>query len=188
MDFINRDTLTRYSFISLLTFGFFLPYFIIVIFYILIIHELGPRMMKKKFGEDFRKTNRSKQIRQDVAATRAATLIIVAFMLAWTPYAIICTYGQFGVEIEHIIKPHSITLASAFAKASSIFNPALYILSNKRCKNYFYKKILFFFRRRSELNSNKYSTSNVERIRLEKQYYALSIEMSKRQVISRRAT
>ena len=140
MDIISRDTFTRYSYVNMLIFGFFLPCFVIVVFYTLIVLELSPYMQKKKFSSDFRRIQRCKKTRQDIAAFKSAIIIFVLFIISWAPYAILCTYAQFGVEIAQTIGPHSITLASSFAKASSIFNPALYTLSNQKCKNYFLKK------------------------------------------------
>jgi len=141
----------------MLLMGFVLPYLIMLVFYGLIIYELCPYTRKKNFSIEFRKSQRARKMRQDVAATKAAAIVILAFLFAWTPYAIVCTYGQFGSDIEPIIQPLYVAIAACFAKVSSIFNPALYTLCNNQCKSYFIKK---FFKRKSLRGSNQFMTSS----------------------------
>jgi len=99
---------------------------------------------------EFRKSVRGKKIRQDIAAIKAASIVILAFLISWTPYAIVCTYAQFGAN----------TQAACFAKVSSIFNPALYTLSNPQCMNYFRNRILKLKLKRGQKSSNQFVTSS----------------------------
>ena len=55
---------------------------------------------------------------------------ICLFLVAWTPYAIVCLWAAFG-DPETI--PVSMTAApSVFAKSSACYNPLVYALLNKR--------------------------------------------------------
>jgi len=109
---------------------------------------------------EFRKSVRGKKIRQDIAAIKAASIVILAFLISWTPYAIVCTYAQFGANTQAIIGPYSVSIAACFAKVSSIFNPALYTLSNPQCMNYFRNRILKLKLKRGQKSSNQFVTSS----------------------------
>ncbi len=57
-------------------------------------------------------------------------LCLALFLLAWSPYAVICLWATFG-------NPSAIPLwmtviPALFAKSSSFYNPVVYVASNKR--------------------------------------------------------
>lgn len=66
-------------------------------------------------------------------------LSVICFFLAWSPYVFIVLYAQFGSNIEAIVNPLSASLPSMLAKSSSIYNPILYTISNKECREFLRK-------------------------------------------------
>jgi hypothetical protein len=65
---------------------------------------------------------------------------VICFVLAWSPYVFIVLYAQFGSNVEAIVNPLSASLPAMLAKSSSIYNPILYTISNKECRDFFRKK------------------------------------------------
>lgn len=63
-------------------------------------------------------------------------LSIFFFSLAWSPYAIITLYAQFGSNIENVVTPYTTALPAIFAKLSSVYNPIVYTLTNMECREY----------------------------------------------------
>lgn len=161
VNYLSRELTARIAYIILISLGFFVPYLLILILYILIVRELNPYTNKEKYTLEFQKSFRGKQLRRDVAATKAGLFIIISFLVSWLPYAVVCTYAQFGVNIQQFIQPHSTTIAAIFAKSFSILNPGLYTLTNKQCKKYFSEKFtkkLNYSLSRNERNLNSNSS------------------------------
>lgn len=55
-------------------------------------------------------------------------IIIICFLTAWTPYAIVSAVGQFGDK--DILSPLVTAIPGIFAKTSVVFNPIVYGLSH----------------------------------------------------------
>lgn len=90
------------------------------------------------------KTYNDSFIRRQVKVAKTVVLIIIMFCIAWLPYAVITLIAQY-ISPNYLIKyinPLTTSLPAIFAKTSSIYNPILYTLSNKDCKNYFRKLFL----------------------------------------------
>lgn len=58
--------------------------------------------------------------------------MIVFFVVSWLPYAIVAQLGIFGFE-EHVT-PYAAELPVMLAKASAVWNPIVYALSQARYK------------------------------------------------------
>ncbi|CAF0761644.1 unnamed protein product [Brachionus calyciflorus] len=74
-------------------------------------------------------------------------LNVTFFCIAWLPYAIMALAAQFGNDIENYITPLTTSVPAVIAKVSSIYNPILYTLTHRDCKNY-YRKLLQFKQRK----------------------------------------
>ena len=87
----------------MLLFGFLLPYCIITLFYILIIYELNPKrhqLLTKSLSNRIQ----IKQVRRDIAAAKAALLLVLVFLLAWTPYALVYIFITLNVSVYEEIE------------------------------------------------------------------------------------
>ena len=161
IDYIDRSRFTRGSFVQLILFGFIVPYFTIILFYTLLIRQLNPNCHDQKFAIEFRHSSRGRQFRNDIAAAKSALVIIGAFLIAWSPYALVATYAQFGSNIQQYITPFVASLPALFAKVSSMFNPALYILTRKECR-LFYQHLIFELFKSRHAKKKKYSETELQ--------------------------
>lgn len=86
----------------------------------------------------------SKFIKRELKVTRTIIFIMFAFLFAWTPYAAITLFAQYAPEgiVRIVVTPFTASLPALFAKLSSVYNPVLYTLTNKECRNY-YRSVLF---------------------------------------------
>lgn len=80
-------------------------------------------------------------VKREKKVLKRIILNVTCFGLAWMPYVIMTFYAQFGNDIENYINPFTTSVPSIIAKISSIYNPILYTLTSKNCKNY-YKRLL----------------------------------------------
>jgi hypothetical protein len=91
-----------------------------------------------------KKVSRSSSIcfKREVKLIKMVALIVIMFIIAWLPYAIVALVAQFGSNIERYINPFTTTLPALFAKTSSIYNPLIYTISNKEFRRFFFKFFL----------------------------------------------
>uniref|UniRef100_A0A8C4R7M2 Retinal pigment epithelium-derived rhodopsin homolog n=1 Tax=Eptatretus burgeri TaxID=7764 RepID=A0A8C4R7M2_EPTBU len=62
------------------------------------------------------------------AVTKMSMMMIAAFLVAWSPYAVICLWASFGNP--HDIPGPMAIIAPLFAKSSTFYNPIIYISTN----------------------------------------------------------
>lgn len=72
--------------------------------------------------------NKTKKSERKVTAMVA--VMIIAFLVAWTPYAIFALIKQFGPA--NIIGPGLSILPSLIAKSSICYNPIIYVGMNSQ--------------------------------------------------------
>ena len=103
-----------------------------------------PIITVERNSDNFASTKSRKNIsiysKRDIKLIKMVCLIVLMFVIAWTPYAVVTFAAQFGSNIEAYINPYTTSLPALFAKASSIYNPLIYTLNNKEIRR------LFFFR------------------------------------------
>lgn len=56
--------------------------------------------------------------------------MIVMFLVAWSPYSIVCLWASFG-DPKKIPAPMAI-IGPLFAKSSTFYNPCIYVIANKK--------------------------------------------------------
>ncbi|XP_018048257.1 PREDICTED: rhodopsin-like [Atta colombica] len=106
--YTHNDTYIGFLFIV----GFFLPITIIISSYYGIIKTL--RKIRKRVGA---KNRREKKV------TKMVYLMILAFLIAWSPYAVLALATQyFYVQTSHILA----VLPALLAKSSICYNPIIY--------------------------------------------------------------
>ncbi|XP_043918067.1 visual pigment-like receptor peropsin [Protopterus annectens] len=62
--------------------------------------------------------------------TKMSVVMIVMFLVAWSPYSIVCLWSAFGTPSH--IPPAMAIIAPLFAKSSTFYNPCIYVIANKR--------------------------------------------------------
>ncbi|XP_058471767.1 visual pigment-like receptor peropsin [Solea solea] len=62
--------------------------------------------------------------------TKMSIVMIVMFLVAWSPYSIVCLWASFGDPMT-IPAPMAI-IAPLFAKSSTFYNPCIYVIANKK--------------------------------------------------------
>ncbi|XP_072261803.1 visual pigment-like receptor peropsin [Pyxicephalus adspersus] len=62
--------------------------------------------------------------------TKMSVVMIVMFLVAWSPYSIVCLWSSFGDPKE--ISPAMAIIAPLFAKSSTFYNPCIYVIANKK--------------------------------------------------------
>ncbi|MEQ2172586.1 hypothetical protein GOODEAATRI_022636, partial [Goodea atripinnis] len=62
--------------------------------------------------------------------TKMSIIMIVMFLVAWSPYSMVCLWASFG-DPKTIPAPMAI-IAPLFAKSSTFYNPCIYVIANKK--------------------------------------------------------
>ncbi|XP_075045630.1 visual pigment-like receptor peropsin [Mixophyes fleayi] len=62
--------------------------------------------------------------------TKMSVVMIVMFLVAWSPYSIVCLWSSFGDPRQ--ISPAMAIIAPLFAKSSTFYNPCIYVIANKK--------------------------------------------------------
>lgn len=81
-------------------------------------------------------------MKREVKVARSIVFIVLAFLFAWLPYALVTLYAQYAPleYLNPVITPYTTSLPSLCAKMSSVYNPILYVLTNEECRGYFKSK------------------------------------------------
>ncbi|NP_001401989.1 visual pigment-like receptor peropsin isoform 1 [Rattus norvegicus] len=62
--------------------------------------------------------------------TKMSVMMILMFLLAWSPYSVVCLWACFGNPKK--IPPSLAIIAPLFAKSSTFYNPCIYVAANKK--------------------------------------------------------
>uniref|UniRef100_M3YAY1 Retinal pigment epithelium-derived rhodopsin homolog n=2 Tax=Mustela putorius furo TaxID=9669 RepID=M3YAY1_MUSPF len=65
-----------------------------------------------------------------VDVTKMSVIMILMFLVAWSPYSIVCLWASFGDPKK--IPPSMAIIAPLFAKSSTFYNPCIYVVANKK--------------------------------------------------------
>nr|XP_045000677.1 visual pigment-like receptor peropsin [Jaculus jaculus] len=65
-----------------------------------------------------------------VDVTKMSVIMILMFLLAWSPYSIVCLWACFGDPKK--IPPSMAIIAPLFAKSSTFYNPCIYVVANRK--------------------------------------------------------
>ncbi|XP_068178328.1 opsin-5-like [Antennarius striatus] len=119
----TRSSAHRSYIVSIFTACFFLPVLVMLFCYVSIIN-----MVKKghalSAGADL--TERQRKMERDV--TIVSIVICTAFILAWSPYAVVSLWSAWGHHVPNLTS----IFTRLFAKSASFYNPLIYFgLSSK---------------------------------------------------------
>ncbi|XP_030641979.1 opsin 6, group member b [Chanos chanos] len=104
--------------ICIFTFNFFVPVSVIVFTYVSIIRTVNSSHKSSRGGDV---SERQRKIEKSI--TRVSLFLCAAFLLAWSPYAVISMWSAWGYQVP----PLNGIMASLFAKSASFYNPLIYI-------------------------------------------------------------
>ncbi|XP_043536635.1 opsin-5-like [Chiloscyllium plagiosum] len=117
------STVYKSYIVSIFVCCFFLPMSIMLFSYISIINTV--KSNRALTGAEVQ-GERQRKLERDV--TRVSMVICTAFIIAWSPYAVISMWSASG---HHVPKLTSL-LASLFAKSASFYNPIIYFGMNSK--------------------------------------------------------
>uniref|UniRef100_A0A671TDW3 Opsin 6, group member a n=1 Tax=Sparus aurata TaxID=8175 RepID=A0A671TDW3_SPAAU len=117
------SSIYRSYIISILIFCFFIPVLIMLFCYVSIINTVKRGNALSAEGD---LTDRQRKIERDV--TIVSIVICTAFILAWSPYAVVSMWSAWGFHVPNLTS----IFTRLFAKSASFYNPLIYFgLSSK---------------------------------------------------------
>ncbi|KAG9484118.1 hypothetical protein GDO78_009823 [Eleutherodactylus coqui] len=111
------STIYKAYIVSIFVCCFFLPVLVMVFCYVSIINTVKSSRALTTEGN---LSERQRKMERDV--TRVSTVICTAFIIAWSPYAVISMWSACGYHVPSLTS----ILASLFAKSASFYNPLIY--------------------------------------------------------------
>ncbi|XP_069744157.1 uncharacterized protein [Narcine bancroftii] len=117
------STVHKSYIISVFVCCFFLPVSLMVFSYIAIIRAVKSKRALAGIAEV---GERQRKLERDV--TRVSMMICTAFIVAWSPYAVISMWSASGRNVPKLTS----LLASLFAKSASFYNPIIYFGMNSK--------------------------------------------------------
>uniref|UniRef100_A0A8C5E788 Melanopsin-A-like n=1 Tax=Gouania willdenowi TaxID=441366 RepID=A0A8C5E788_GOUWI len=132
-DYVTYTAANRSYTMMLCCFVFFIPLGIIFYCYLrmfLSIRKTGREV--ERLGTQVRKSTliQQKSIRSEWKLAKIAFVVIVVYVLSWSPYACVTLISWAGHA--NILSPYSKAVPAIIAKASAIYNPIIYaIIHNK---------------------------------------------------------
>nr|XP_032804387.1 LOW QUALITY PROTEIN: visual pigment-like receptor peropsin [Petromyzon marinus] len=111
------STIYKSYIISIFICCFFMPISTMLFAYISIINTVKSSHVTARMGDV---SERQRNMERDI--TRVSIVICCAFILAWSPYAVISMYSACG----HRVPALTSLLAALFAKSASFYNPFIY--------------------------------------------------------------
>uniref|UniRef100_A0A3Q2Y271 Opsin 4xb n=2 Tax=Hippocampus comes TaxID=109280 RepID=A0A3Q2Y271_HIPCM len=132
-DYVTYTAANRSYTMMLCCFVFFIP--LLIIFYCYLLIFLAVRKTSReveRLGTQVRKSTliHQKSIRSEWKLAKIAFVVIVVYVLSWSPYACVTLISWAGHA--NILSPYSKSVPAIIAKASTIYNPFIYaIIHNK---------------------------------------------------------
>ncbi|XP_061673334.1 melanopsin-A-like [Syngnathoides biaculeatus] len=132
-DYVTYTAANRSYTMMLCCFVFFIP--LLIIFYCYVFMFLAVRKTSReveRLGTQVRKSTliHQKSIRSEWKLAKIAFVVIVVYVLSWSPYACVTLISWAGHA--SVLSPYSKAVPAIIAKASTIYNPFIYaIIHNK---------------------------------------------------------
>ncbi|MED6247816.1 Melanopsin-A [Ataeniobius toweri] len=132
-DYVTYTAANRSYTMMLCCFVFFIPLGIILYCYLRMFLSIRKTSREvERLGTQVRKTTliQQKSIRSEWKLAKIAFVVIVVYVLSWSPYACVTLISWAGHA--NILSPYSKAVPAVIAKASTIYNPIIYaIIHNK---------------------------------------------------------
>ncbi|XP_076876687.1 opsin 4xa [Brachyhypopomus gauderio] len=141
-DYVTSTPANKSYTLMLCCFVFFIPLGIIsycYLFMFLTIREASREV--EKLGMHVRKTVliRAHSMRTEWKLAKIASVVIVVFVLSWSPYALVTLIAWAGYS--SILTPYSKVVPAIIAKASAIYNPLIYAIIHSKYRNTLAEKV-----------------------------------------------
>ena len=141
-DYLTQTDNNRSFVMCLYLCGFVVPLLIILVCYAFIIkavrdHEIEMKKTAKKLNAEMR-TNQDKT-RMEIRVTKISFIIVLLYLLSWSPYAVVALIGQFGDA--KFVTPFWSELPVMLAKASAMHDPIVYSLSHPKFRAALYERL-----------------------------------------------
>lgn len=138
-DFLIQNFENRTYNIYLFSFGFFIPLAMICYYYIRLFTEIY-RLDHARL-ERFQRINQllnhpiiHNTIGKKTHALKIILVNILAFLIAWTPFAVVALIGQFFSMIP--LNPAAVTIPAIFAKSSTVYMPIIFGICDPKFKRW----------------------------------------------------
>ncbi|XP_017292163.1 visual pigment-like receptor peropsin [Kryptolebias marmoratus] len=119
----NYSTIYKSYIVSILIFCFFVPVMIMLFSYISIIKTVKST---NAMSADGLLSDRQRKVERDV--TRISVVICTAFIMAWSPYAVVSMWSAWGFHVPSLTS----VVTRLFAKSASFYNPLIYFGMSSR--------------------------------------------------------
>nr|ACC94180.1 melanopsin [Coryphaenoides armatus] len=141
-DYVTYSLSNRSYTMMLCCFVFFIPLAIISYCYLhmfLAIRKTSRDV--ERLGTQVRKSTiiRQKSIRNEWKLAKIAFVVIVVYVLSWSPYACVTLISWAGHA--SILSPYSKTIPAVIAKASTIYNPFIYAIIHQKYRKTLAEKV-----------------------------------------------
>lgn len=164
-DYVTYTAASRSYTMMLCCFVFFIPLGIILYCYLLMFLSIRKTSREvERLGTQMRKSTlvKQKSIRSEWKLAKIAFVVIVVYVLSWSPYACVTLISWSGHA--NILSPYSKTVPAIIAKASTIYNPIIYAIIHNKYRMALVEKFpcLWFLSPtpRKECNSSSISESS----------------------------
>ncbi|UJR33532.1 hypothetical protein I4U23_020976 [Adineta vaga] len=134
----DRSTNVMSYNILMFIFAYIVPLFVMIYCNICIYLKVRQASKNRKLWRihSFSSKLHTKQKRMEQHTAKSIFLIILTFIIAWTPYAIVAFISSFFSPT--LISPLVGTIPAIFAKSSIYFNPLIYIITNSHIRGKIY--------------------------------------------------
>ncbi|KAG7490025.1 melanopsin-A-like [Solea senegalensis] len=132
-DYVTYSLANRSYTMMLCCFVFFIP--LGIIFYCYVFMFLSIRKTSReveRLGTQVRRSTviKQKSIRSEWKLAKIAFVVIVVYVLSWSPYACVTLISWAGHA--NILSPYSKAVPAVIAKASAIYNPIIYAIKHNK--------------------------------------------------------
>ncbi|KAK3880155.1 hypothetical protein Pcinc_015326 [Petrolisthes cinctipes] len=131
-NYLSMDTWSRSYVVVLFLASYAVPLVVFCYAYFGIVssvsrHDRNLKSHERAQGENVRYQNLQ---RRESQLNRVVFTSVLAFMIAWTPYAVVSLMGV--LSFHSLLTPLAATLSALFAKVSTVYNPFIYAVSHHR--------------------------------------------------------
>ncbi|KAF7200399.1 melanopsin-A [Nothobranchius furzeri] len=141
-DYVSYTAANRSYTMMLCVFVFFIPLGIILFCYLKMFLSIRKTSRElERLGTQVRKSTliRQKSIRSEWKLAKIAFVVIVVYVLSWSPYACVTLISWSGHS--NILSPYSKSVPAVIAKASTIYNPIIYAIIHDKYRMTLAEKI-----------------------------------------------
>ncbi|KAF8781582.1 visual pigment-like receptor peropsin [Argiope bruennichi] len=126
IDWQHNDSNYKSFILVYFVLGFMVPLAIITVCYFAIARRIRKNTVTKQRGVVHDQWTNERSI------TLMSFVLILTFIIAWTPYAVLCLWTIF--DHPNTVPPFLTLIPPLFAKASTVFNPFIYFFSNPKLR------------------------------------------------------